>query len=149
VTTRVLAGSAYGLESPVRPASTTLFLDHRLEPRGRVDLPAREAGIEQALYVADGEVDVVFDDDGHAERLVTGEMLVLPEGRGARLCSGADPARVALIGGAPLGRRLLWWNFVATRREQIDAAAQAWSDDTLGQVPGETERIPLPERKPV
>ncbi|RZS46860.1 pirin family protein [Sphaerotilus mobilis] len=148
VTTRVLVGAAHGLVSPVRTASPTLFLDHRMEPRGRVDLPAREPGIEQAVYAADGEVELVFDDDGHTERVATGEMLVLPEGRSARLCSGAEPARVALIGGAPLGRRLLWWNFVATRRDLIDAAALAWTADTLGRVPGETERIPLPERKP-
>ncbi len=149
VTTRVLAGAAYGLVSPVRTASPTLFLDHRLEPRGHVELPACDPGIELAVYAADGEVELVFDDDGHTEHLHTGEMLVLPEGRHARLRSGAEPARAAVIGGAPLGRRLLWWNFVATRRELIDAAAQAWTEDRMGQVPGETERIPLPERRPL
>ena len=54
------------------------------------------------------------------------------------------PVRVVLVGGAPLGRRHLWWNFVASRPELITQAADAWERDALGQVAGETERIPLP-----
>jgi redox-sensitive bicupin YhaK (pirin superfamily) len=58
-----------------------------------------------------------------------------------------------LIGGDPLGRRLLWWNFVATRREQLAEAAAAWAAGPgaagdaaarFAQVPGETEFIPAP-----
>ena len=102
---------------------------------------------QRRLYVA-GEASV----DG--ERLQSGDaaevelapqrLAVLPpEGR-AIVQAGAGPARVVLIGGAPLGRRLMWWNFVATRPELIEQAAEAWERDELGQVAGETERIPLP-----
>ena len=50
------------------------------------------------------------------------------------------------LGGEALdgGRRHMWWNFVSSRRERIEAAKEAWNRQALGQVPGETEWIPLP-----
>ena len=58
-----------------------------------------------------------------------------------------------LVGGQPLGRRLMWWNFVGTSKARIEQAAQAWDTGDgspgMAQVPGETERIPLPERRQV
>ena len=52
------------------------------------------------------------------------------------------------IGGEPLGPRHVWWNFVSSRRERIVQAADDWAAQRLGAVPGETEFIPLPERRP-
>jgi redox-sensitive bicupin YhaK (pirin superfamily) len=52
-----------------------------------------------------------------------------------------------LLGGAPLdGHRHVWWNFVSSSRERIEQAKQDWREGRVGQVPGETESIPLPER---
>lgn len=64
------------------------------------------------------------------------------------MLSAAGDARVVLIGGEPLGPRLLWWNFVATSRERIAQAADDWAAGRFPAVPGETEFIPLPERRP-
>ncbi|HWH73674.1 MAG TPA: pirin-like C-terminal cupin domain-containing protein, partial [Methylibium sp.] len=72
-------------------------------------------------------------------------LVVLPDDAAVTLAAPAG-ARVALIGGAPLGPRLLWWNFVSTRKERIVQAAADWQADRLGHVAGETERIPLPEK---
>jgi redox-sensitive bicupin YhaK (pirin superfamily) len=56
-------------------------------------------------------------------------------------------ARYMVVGGEPLdGHRFIWWNFVSSSRERIDAAKQAWAAQAMGQVPGEIEWIPLPER---
>ncbi|MBW8312964.1 MAG: hypothetical protein K0M64_13155, partial [Rhizobium sp.] len=56
-------------------------------------------------------------------------------------------ARVMLLGGEPLdGPRHVWWNFVSSSRERIEQAKADWREGRLGQVPGETESIPLPER---
>jgi len=38
----------------------------------------------------------------------------------------------------------MWWNFVSSSRERIEVAKQAWTHQAMGQVPGETEWIPLP-----
>jgi redox-sensitive bicupin YhaK (pirin superfamily) len=56
-------------------------------------------------------------------------------------------ARVVMFGGAPLdGERHLWWNFVSSSRERIEQAKSDWLESRFGQVVGETEFIPLPER---
>ncbi len=50
-----------------------------------------------------------------------------------------------ILGGTPLdGTRFIEWNFVSSSRDKIDAAKHAWSEQRMGQVPGETEFIPLP-----
>jgi hypothetical protein len=53
-----------------------------------------------------------------------------------------------LLGGEPLGHRFIWWNFVSSRKERIEQAAEDWKAGRFAAVPGETEFIPLPERAP-
>ena len=77
-------------------------------------------------------------------------MAVLPEGATVSL-SAAQAVRLVLIGGEPLGHRFMWWNFVASRKEAITQATEAWAaqpNETFPQVPGETDFIPLPEPRP-
>ena len=62
--------------------------------------------------------------------------------------AGAGSARLVVVGGAPLGERHMFWNFVSSRRERIDQACDDWVAQRMGRVPGETEFIPLPERRP-
>jgi len=72
-------------------------------------------------------------------------MLVLAEGVEA-FVTASGPAHVLLCGGAPLdGERVLWWNFVASDKERIERAKAEWLAQRMGNVPGETEFIPLPE----
>jgi len=54
-----------------------------------------------------------------------------------------------LLGGATLdGERFIEWNFVASSRDAIERAKEAWMRQEMGQVPGETDWVPLPEHKP-
>jgi redox-sensitive bicupin YhaK (pirin superfamily) len=55
-------------------------------------------------------------------------------------------ARIVLVGGAPLGHRLMVWNFVSSSRERIMKAQDDWEAQRFERVPGETEFIPLPPR---
>lgn len=139
---RVLVGQALGAQSPVATLSPTLYLDVQLPAAGTWALPLLAE--EQAAYVVQGEVQM----DG--QQLPPHTMAVLSAT--TVLTAGTQGARLVVVGGQPLGRRLMWWNFVSTRKERIDQAAQAWdAGDTtqgMGQVPGETERIPLPARSP-
>jgi redox-sensitive bicupin YhaK (pirin superfamily) len=73
-------------------------------------------------------------------------MALLEAGRPAVL-RAAEPARLVLIGGAPLGPRYIWWNFVSSRKERITQAADDWAAERFAAVPGDAERIPLPERR--
>lgn len=54
-------------------------------------------------------------------------------------------SRIALIGGEPLGRRFIEWNFVSSRKERIAKAKQDWQEGRFAKVPGDEEEfIPLP-----
>lgn len=138
---RVLVGQALGAQSPVVTVSPTLYLDVQLPAGGQWTLPM--LADEQAVYAVQGEVRV------DAQALAPHTMAVLSDA--AVLTAGASGARLVVIGGQPLGRRLIWWNFVSTSKARIEQAAQAWTAGDasvgMGQVPGETERIPLPEPK--
>jgi redox-sensitive bicupin YhaK (pirin superfamily) len=74
-------------------------------------------------------------------------MSLIEPGDEPMLAASAD-ARVVLIGGEPLGHRHIWWNFVSSRKERIVQAADDWAAMRFPPVPGETEFIPLPERRP-
>ncbi|MES2960675.1 MAG: pirin family protein [Pseudomonadota bacterium] len=140
---RLLIGTAFGQASPVPTHSPTLYLDLSLAVGESLELPG-DLARERALYAVDGG----FALDGAAVAAQT--MAVLPEGLGVTL-SATQAVRVVLIGGEPLGARFMWWNFVASRKEAITEAAQAWAvqpNDRFAQVPGEREFIPLPERRP-
>lgn len=135
---RVIAGHAFGMQSPVRVYAPTLYVDLQFAAGSRLVLPTEHA--ERAVYVLEGEVAV----DG--QPLAASHMRVLESGNVAEL-SATAPARVLVCGGAPLdGERLLWWNFVASSPELIERAKAEWAAQAFGTVAGETEFIPLPER---
>ena len=73
-------------------------------------------------------------------------MVVLAPGSEPML-SASGAARAVLIGGEPLGPRHLWWNFVSTRQQRIAQAADDWAAQRFAAVPGETDFIPLPDRR--
>jgi redox-sensitive bicupin YhaK (pirin superfamily) len=100
-------------------------------------IPAEHA--ERALYPVEGEV---FLDE--SEPLPLNTLCVLEPGT-LPLLNAKGKATVMLVGGAPLGPRFLWWNFVSSSRERIERAKVEWRDGRFGQVPGETEFIPLPD----
>ncbi len=137
-TVRVLVGSAFGATSPVETRSPTLYLDVALRADDAFPLPL---AAERALYVVDGDVQL----DG--EPVAAHTMVVLPAGDEPMLSAEGD-ARVVLIGGDPLGPRLMWWNFIATRKERLVQAADDWEASRFEPVPGETEFIPLPANRP-
>jgi redox-sensitive bicupin YhaK (pirin superfamily) len=136
---RVLIGEAFGRRSPVPTVSPTLYLDIHLPADAPMRLPA--LATEQALY----SVDQAFTVDGQVVQPHT--LAVLPAGRELRLLAEGG-ARLVLVGGEPLGHRFLWWNFVSSRKERIVQAADDWAEQRFDAVPGETEFIPLPERRP-
>lgn len=136
---RVLIGDAFGKSSPVRTFSTTVYLDVKLAAGAVFELPPLAQ--ELALYAVDGPV-VVDGEQVEAHTLT----LLAPKATAA--VSATRAVRLTVIGGDALdGRRFMWWNFVSSRRERITQAAQDWELQAMGQVPGDAELIPLPERR--
>ena len=139
-TLRLVAGEAFGQRSPVATTSATLYVDVEMPAGATLVVPAEHE--ERALYVAAGTVHL-----GDIT-VATGSLAVLDAGVAAEM-RAVEGSRVMLLGGAPLdGPRYIWWNFVASSREQIEQAKQDWAARTSQRfppVPGETEFIPLPE----
>ena len=136
---RVLIGQAYGKTSPVKSFAPAVYLDVKLPAGGRFELPALAA--ELAVYSIDNAIEV----DGEA---VDAHTLVLLSPGKPVVVSAAAAARLMVLGGDALdGKRLMWWNFVSSRKERIVQASDDWVAQTMGHVPGETEFIPLPERR--
>lgn len=136
-TIRVLAGRAFGATSPVATFSPLVYADVALRPGARLPLPAAHA--ERAVYVASGAVEIA------GELEAAGRMVVLARGAEVVVRS-AEGARVMLVGGDPLdGPRHVVWNFVSSSRERIEQAKADWRADRFPRVPGDEERIPLPE----
>ena len=134
---RVLIGSAFGRTSPVKTYAPTLYLDIRLAPGGTVDLPVLAA--EAGVYA----IDHSWLLDG--EPMAAHTLVLLP---GAAHITAPQGARLMVVGGDPLdGHRFIWWNFVSSRKARIQQAGEDWAHQAMGQVPGEVEFIPLPERK--
>lgn len=137
-TVRVLVGEAFGQRSPVHTLAPTLYLDIQLPAGGRLELPPLAA--EMAVYAV--QVGLLMDD----QPVPPQQMAVLGSETVHLFANAAT--RLVVIGGAPLdGPRHMWWNFVSSRRERIAQAADDWQAQRLGQVPGETEFIPLPETR--
>jgi len=136
-TVRVIMGAAYGARSPVATYSPTLYLELRLPAGSELALPNDVS--ERAAYVTEGAVGVA----GREYR--EGTMVVARSGADVRLRASVA-SRVMVVGGEPLGRRHIWWNFVSSSQERIEQAKRDWVEGRLGKVPGDDEFIPLPDR---
>jgi hypothetical protein len=135
---RVLIGSAYGATSPVRHPSDPLLVDLELDEGATLELPPDAAG-ERGVFVIAGELELA------GEALAVDRLAVLSRIARVRV-TARQPARILLIGGPPTGHRLIEWNFVASTRERIDAAREAWRRQQFPRIPtDDQELIPLPE----
>jgi hypothetical protein len=131
----VLIGEAFDARSPVATASPTLYCALQFDAGASLVMPAETE--ERALYVVAGRVDI------EGQRVERGMLAVLAPGQVAPVAAEGK-ATVMLLGGAPLGPRFMWWNFVSSRRERIEQAKADWAAQRMGRIDGETEFIPLP-----
>ena len=132
---RVMVGSAFGMTSPVATWSQTLYVEVNLKAGTRLPLPSETR--EQAVYLIEGQVrslDTVLP--VHA-------MALFDQNPESELVALQDSSLV-IIGGAPLGKRTVWWNLVSSRKDLIEQAKRDWQEGRFPEVPGETEWIPLP-----
>ncbi|MEM8773664.1 MAG: pirin family protein [Pseudomonadota bacterium] len=143
-TARLILGTAWGETSPVTMQSEIFYADVTLQPGAHIPLPDEHE--DRGIYVTQGEIEVVGD------RFDAGRMMVFRPGDRISIKAGPEGARLMLLGGATLnGPRYIWWNFVSSSEEKIEAAKAAWreGDWTSGPFhlpPGDTDEfIPFPE----
>jgi len=136
-TVRVVAGSLYGKTSPLATLSPTIFADVTLDAGASLPLDAEAE--ERAIYVVSGEIDILGD------RFSAGRLLVFRP-RDRITVTAVTPTRLAILGGAAMdGPRHIWWNFVSSRRDRIEAAKADWKSGRFDPVPGDADFTPLPE----
>jgi len=138
LTLRVIAGSMHGLRSPVATLWETIFAEARLA--AGTFLPLGTEYEERALYVISGEIEI----GGY--RHPSQQLLVLKPGDRTEV-KALEDAHFVLVGGAAMdGPRHIWWNFVSSRKDRIEAAKADWKTGRFAVVPGDsTEFIPLPD----
>ncbi|MCC7463136.1 MAG: pirin family protein [Gammaproteobacteria bacterium] len=140
VALRLVAGAALGLQSPVLTYSPLFYLHARLDPGRTFQLPAEYS--ERAAYVVHGRITV----DGRNAACGVREMIVFDH-RQPVLVRAAEHSEVMFLGGEPLGKRYIWWNFVSSRRERIVQAAADWQAGRFRLPDSDNQEFtPLPDR---
>lgn len=142
---RLILGEAYGERAPVETPSEMFYLDAVLEPGAGLPMPDNHE--DRGAYVLEGAVEIA------GQTFDQGKMMVFRPGDNVSMKAGPQGARVMLLGGATMeGERYIWWNFVASSKERIEEAKEAWraGDWQNGRFqlpPGDdAEFIPLPDR---
>ncbi len=134
---QVVAGSAFGVTSPVVTTSDTFYLSATLAAGASLDVPVDVE--ERAVYVVSGTIRI------DERELGVGTMAILEQGVPARV-TATEPAIAVVLGGAKLpGKRFLYWNLVSSSRDRIEQAKNDWKNGRFAKVPGDDEFIPLPD----
>ncbi|MBV8663614.1 MAG: pirin family protein, partial [Hyphomicrobiales bacterium] len=143
VSVRLILGRAYGQRAPASVFSETFYADAKLAPGARLPLPDDHE--DRGVYVVEGSITVA------GQTFAASQMMVFRPGDAITVGAGEAGARLILLGGATLGGpRYIWWNFVASSQEKIEAAKEQWRRGEWGvglfDLPTDdrSEFIPLP-----
>ena len=121
----VFVGSLAGAGVPATTFTPLVAAEISLPAGGSVDLPV-EPSFEHGVLVDAGPVSV----DGLTATRT--ELVHLGVGRRTiALRAGDEPVRLVLIGGEPLGEKILmWWNFVGRSHDEVVAYRAAWQRES-------------------
>src|SRR5690606_3922351 len=94
---------------------------------------------ERGVYITKGEIEV----NGHT--YFPGTLLVFRKESDPYIRAKTH-ASLMLLGGATLGDRYIWWNFVSSSKDRIEAAKSDWKEGRFILPPHDQGSfIPLPE----
>jgi redox-sensitive bicupin YhaK (pirin superfamily) len=135
----VFVGEFMDVVSPARRDTPLVGVDLALGG-GPVTMALRPDW-EYALVIMHEQVNV----DGGV--LTPGHLAYLGLGRDELRIDAYPGARVVLLGGEPFDESIvMWWNFVARDRAELEAAYRSWQDDDgrFGRFTSPLRRIPAP-----
>ncbi|MGQ0384879.1 MAG: pirin family protein [Gammaproteobacteria bacterium] len=117
-----LAGEFAGERSPARVYTPLIGLDLATAGKAHAEL-ALDAGFEHGVMVLEGHAEIA------GGRLDPGVLLYLGTGHERIAISAPQAARLLVIGGEPMREEILiWWNFVARTRAEIESATRDWNE---------------------
>ncbi len=135
---RLVAGSAYGYEAPVKTYSPLFYLEAKMPANSSLVLPKEYA--ERALYLVEGELQI------GATKIEARTMPVFMHDETINI-EAKIPSHIMILGGDPLSeQRFIDWNFVSSSKERLEQARHDWQEGRFPKVPGDDkEFIPLPQ----
>jgi redox-sensitive bicupin YhaK (pirin superfamily) len=125
-TLRVFVGDLLGQCSTVTAFTRLLGVQVDLPAGGSVTIPV-DPTFEHGLIVDAGSPTL------QGVRVETAQLAFVPAGaRELTVEAGSHPLRALLIGGEPLGERILmWWNFVGRTHEEVVAYREQWMAEVI------------------
>jgi len=135
---KLLLGRAFGRVSPVKVHSDLFYLEAKMPENSQLNLDVE--GRESAAYLLRGRLRIA------GQEIEAGSMVVFNQNPEIQALS---EAHIIFLGGPPLPKRHIYWNFVASSAERIEAAKQAWcngpGESRFPKIPGDDQDyIPLP-----
>ena len=131
---RVAVGSGWGLKSPVVGSSPLVLAEISLDAASPIPIASKLP--ELAVIALAGDIRI------NDEAVTAGQLAVLRSETAATL-SGSGTAIV--LGGEPVGKRNIWWNFVHSDSDRIEEAKSDWLAQRFPKVPNDHEPfVPLP-----
>jgi quercetin 2,3-dioxygenase len=133
----VIVGELGGVRSPARTDSPLVGAELALD--GAVELPLTPE-FEYGMVALVGSIEI------EGVHVGPDELVYLGRGRDSLRVDAAPSTRALLLGGEPFDEILMWWNFVARTRNEMDAAYRDWESesDRFGAVHSTLPRIGAP-----
>jgi redox-sensitive bicupin YhaK (pirin superfamily) len=134
---KLLAGEAYGHQSPLPTHSELFVLDIIAEEDSALDIKGQLFG-EIAVLV---NIGMVVED----EHEVHAGQLMVSKAEDQCCIDLKAGSRIMIFGGPKLPEeRFLFWNFVSSSKERLKQASDDWKNKKFPRVPGDETYIPLP-----
>lgn len=132
----LVAGAAYEHESPVPVHSNLYMID--LCAESDMEWSPMELYGETAICLVNGTMEAC------GEQIQVGSLLVAKPKEICHLKIGQGSHLLIFGGDVFQEERHIYWNFVASEKEQIEAAKADWQSDRFPNIAGEFDRVPLP-----
>lgn len=135
---KLIAGECFGRKSPVPVYSPLYLVEVKAKRNCFIDFSSELYG-ETGMYILEGKVQDTEGNEFMPRRIIIAE--------NAQFCSFHldKDSIVYLLGGEAFPEpRFIYWNFVSSSKELIEAAKIDWQNQKFEKVPGEIEFVPLP-----
>ena len=134
---RLIAGEIAGLKANVPSFSPTFYMHWDMEKGTRGNLSDEYS--ERAVYVTSGRVNI----DGQI--IEAGNMAIFASGGDITIVA-EEKSTIMLLGGEPIGKRYIYWNFVSSSQDRLEQAKSDWKNGRMKLPDGDNQEfIPLPD----
>uniref|UniRef100_UPI00404AF107 pirin family protein n=1 Tax=Gelidibacter sp. TaxID=2018083 RepID=UPI00404AF107 len=137
---KLIAGKAFGRESPVPVHSNLYFIEIKSTKAQTLSIGDYLFG-ESALYILEGHIKSEGNTYEPKQILIAND---------SKLCEFeiGENTTVYIFGGSAFPEeRYIDWNFVSSSKERLAQAIDDWKNQRFPKVLGETGFVPYPERK--